>query len=224
MSGANFVCLTSWICLCSTAIIFVQLPRRSSCRDKRRDCRRETHLCYSDIKKPIEPEATLALRIGCFSILGKSTAGHAPRNWSKTKIKTQQHVLKRGMKTVRERSDVFGSSRGYWMQQRGVDNQLEKTILDNHNVQISGYRYVKEMFENLRLNCVSVLTRSMRRPTYWSRDYSSPQRRSRQFITRSNTKRTWLHRRISTSKSSRRCSINAETESGTINLNNECIL
>ena len=39
---------------------------------------------------------------------------------------------------------------GWWQQQRGVENQLERTRLDYHMTQISDYRQVERVFENLR--------------------------------------------------------------------------
>ena len=42
------------------------------------------------------------------------------------------------------------SSGGCWKQQRGVQKQHERTKLDYHNTQISDYRYVEKVFENLR--------------------------------------------------------------------------
>ena len=48
------------------------------------------------------------------------------------------------------RSDVCersGSSSG---PVRGVENQLEITRLDFHNMQICDYRYVEEVFEDIR--------------------------------------------------------------------------
>ena len=49
-----------------------------------------------------------------------------------------------------QRGDACDSSGGCWKLQRGVENQLERTRLDYHNVQISDYRYVEKVFENLR--------------------------------------------------------------------------
>ena len=49
-----------------------------------------------------------------------------------------------------QRGDVCESSGGCGKLQRGVDNPLERTRLDYHNMQISDSRYVEKVFENLR--------------------------------------------------------------------------
>ena len=49
-----------------------------------------------------------------------------------------------------ERNEDSLRQRGCWKQQRGVENQLERTRLHFHNMQISDYGYVDKIFENLR--------------------------------------------------------------------------
>ena len=49
-----------------------------------------------------------------------------------------------------QRGSVCDSSGSFGKLQRGVENQLERTRLDYHNMQISDYRYVEKVFEKLR--------------------------------------------------------------------------
>ena len=76
----------------------------------------------------------------------------------KKDIKTQQRVLKSVSKTIRVKEAAGNSYRVICVnvqeapgkQMKDVKNHLEKTSLDFHNMQISDYRYVSKVFENLR--------------------------------------------------------------------------
>ena len=76
----------------------------------------------------------------------------APGNCRETEIKTQQRVLKRGVKKASGNSSrvMCVSSGSRWKQRDCVENQLERTRLDFHNMQISDCRYVEKVLEKLR--------------------------------------------------------------------------
>ena len=116
-----------------------------------------------DFKKPAEPEQPWPLGSDAFGIRSwtQSLCQEVAGKCYETELKTQQCVLKRGVKTfpVKEscgelqrescgklqRGDVCDSSGSCGNLQRGVENQLDRTRLDHHNMQISDYRHVEKV-------------------------------------------------------------------------------
>ena len=86
--------------------------------------------------------------------------------------------------------------------QRKVGIQLQTTLLDHHNLQVTDYGFVENVFMNLRRKLIE--RRMMRcltwRPTYWSGDYLCRQQWNPQFVLAWNMMKIWSHARTKISR------------------------
>ena len=195
MKGTIFFnCWTSWFSRCSLTAISLELvaaKQRSVC------------LISLNQKQPssLGSDASVVL---VYHHWIESLCQEAAGNWRETQIKTEQRVLKRGMKTfwsrkLRETATrwwcVCDSSGSRGKLHQCVEKQLDKARWDYHNMQISVCLHVGKVFENLR------------QKLHWSRDCLCRQRWNHQFISGFNTKRIWSQTRKPTSRSSRCCPI-----------------
>ena len=171
MNGAIFfVCLTSWISVCSLADIFVQLKRQHHVEDNSRKKKRGeepavakprcTCLISRNLLNQKQPsflglDAVIVQgnpQLDSESVL-RSTgkpARNKDQNSATCSQERNEDIPGQGICGKLQRGDVCDSSGSCGKLQRGVENQLEKTRLDYHNMQISDYLYVEKVFENLR--------------------------------------------------------------------------
>ena len=110
--------------------------------------------------------------------------------------------------TKLQQGNVPNSSESCGKLQQAIEIQLEKTKLDDHNLQVTDYEYVENVFKNLGHK----LSRSENDEVF---DLTTNalicglcrRRRNRQFILAANINKTWSRGGTRTSRSPRRCSI-----------------
>ena len=123
------------------------MSKRAQERRTGRACGCKTEVYLFDFKKLSEPEATLVLRYA------SNVPGHPPlgsESFFRKHRETRAKQRSNSTACSQERNEDIPGKGSCGKLQRGVENQLERTRLDNHNMRISDYQYVEKILENVR--------------------------------------------------------------------------
>ena len=139
-SSSSFVQHHEYLAIFLQEFSFEQKAERhveesSGKEDQRRTCGSDTVVSVFGVKKPPQRKANLFLTFGCFIRHLESRVG-------------SEFCCRLHRETCAEWC-VYERSVGAGKPVQGIENQLARTKLDNHHMQISDDQYFEKVFENL---------------------------------------------------------------------------